>query len=419
MAFEQLYCLGGHTDEVNVVAMSASGEKVVTVGDDGMLFVWNSTSGEKLNSFQAAPNPVHHADVFSDGERVVTGSIDCSAYIWDLSSGEKLHTIDGHRVAVFPDGRKVMSASSDERTSIWDASSGQLLHTLGPPGEVQTFDVFPDCCRVIIAVAHTAAIWDADSGEKIHTLEGHVDVVAILKVFPHGDRVITGSDDGRAMVWDADSGQRVHVLEGHHAPLGALDVFPDGSKVATGGDDCKIRVWCADTGQQLHELSGHAGSINDLLAFPDGSRVVSASDDGMAIVWDAFSGEMFQQLVHTQTLYTVVVLPDCKKLVTAGTETTAKIWGIVHIMPLVLSAALGADAGLIVMCANLAGICLAVLEAGTQDSYETLHALIQERLPPPPDARWQPLLSTGMTILAEGDSDTTLGQLFGPEVLQG
>ena len=71
----------------------------------------------------------HSEDVNSvaystDGTKIISGSSDHTIKIWDANTGECLKTLEGHSsyvnsVAYSPDGTKIVSGSEDNTVKIW------------------------------------------------------------------------------------------------------------------------------------------------------------------------------------------------------------------------------------------------------------------------------------------------------------
>src|SRR5262249_5332266 len=85
--------------------------------------------------------------------------------------------------------------------------------------------------------------------------------------------------------------------------------------------------WDARTGAELLTLKGHTGFVYSAAFSPDGTRVVTAGSDGTAKVWDARTGaELLTLKGHTGFVMSAAFSPDGTRVVTAGSDGTARIY---------------------------------------------------------------------------------------------
>ncbi len=54
----------------------------------------------------------------------------------------------------------------------------------------------------------------------------------------------------------------------------------------TGSEGKTAKVWDAETGKELLTLSGHKSYVNSVAWIPDGKRLATAGTDNTAKVWD-------------------------------------------------------------------------------------------------------------------------------------
>lgn len=123
----------------------------------------------------------------------------------------------------------------------------------------------------------------------------HDSPINAAAVSPDGNRLLTGSDDGRVLVWNLDSGEVVQRLDGHQAPVLAVAFSPDGRLALSGSADNTAVLWKLSTGEIVYRLAGHKGDVSGVAFMPDGKRAVTSEDTAAApgdlIVWNLFTGE--------------------------------------------------------------------------------------------------------------------------------
>ena len=260
---------------------------------------------------------------------LVTASSDGTARIWDAATGAAIAAPLEHAAAVVsaafsPDDSRIVTASKDCTAHLWDAATGAILAApLQHHGVVTSATFSPDGSRVVTASSDgTARIWDATTGAAIAVPIKHNAGVTSAAFSPDGSRIVTASEDGTARVWDAATGAAITVPLKHDRSIIGL-VLPYNS----------LSVWDdTDATIDLTDLpSKRDGAVTSAVFSPDGSRIVTAGTDGTARVWDAARGvAIAAPIEHGGWVNSAAFSFDGSRIITVSTNGAARIWGVLE-----------------------------------------------------------------------------------------
>lgn len=254
--------LAGHNDTVSGVAFSPAGHTLATIGNNGTVILWNTTTWEMIGAPLTGQNAVLMSLTFSpDGALLITGGSNGSVAVWDAISGDLLH---GPLVAHTGGGVLSMAVSPD----------GHWLATGGADNTVRLWTLEP-------------------FGLQDNVVLVHEDVVSSVVFAPSGPAeglLVTGCGDAAIRLWDVNTWELVgEPLVGHRQTkhVTALVFNADGTLLFSASQDATIRVWDMAARRVLGEpLVGHTLWISGL-AFDAGGILASASWDGRVVLWEA------------------------------------------------------------------------------------------------------------------------------------
>ena len=272
---------------------------------------------------------------FSPNSRhLISGSKDKTVIIWDIKSGRALLRLEGHRdevntVVYAPGGLCIATGADDRSVKIWDASSGECLHSLDFGEPVYKVVLSPDGAQLTIELDNMGAICDVQTGTRIATLQHEGGEYMQLSLSHRGDRVITGTKDGKAKIWSVVTGTELLELNEHMDRINCVAFSPDGAEVATASDDCTVVTCDSWTGLQrrIYRMSSWVRSI----AYSPNSDYIAMGDrDGCIRVCDARSGAFLAEFEgHTEAVDDLQFLPDGYNLLSRSEDDkTVRLWSI-------------------------------------------------------------------------------------------
>jgi len=290
--------LRGHTGAVRGVAFRPYGEHLqllATCSSDGTARLWNSDTGELLETLTGHMDDGVEDLAFRDDGLLLATAIGRAVQVWDAYGFEHRRTLYGAgrvtRVAFIPDGQLVATAHGHGPVRLWDTDTGKQLSTLPADmdddmDDVEDFAFSPE--GGLLATASDRTVWlrDPDTGGELRTLTGHTGRVRGMAFSPDESLLATASDDNTARLWDPDTGEELCTLTGHSGRVRSVVFSPDGCLIATASDDKTARLWNPNTGKQLCTLTGHADCVVGVAFSPDGRLLATASDDSTARLWE-------------------------------------------------------------------------------------------------------------------------------------
>ena len=206
-------------------------------------------------------------------------------------------------LAFSPDGKFVIAGSEDKTVRIWNAETGLEAHDpirgeIGPGqiGAVKAVAMSPDGLRLAVGGSFgpigtnecgDIRIYDTKTWKLIRRLQGHSDVVLVLRFSPDGSRLLSGSYDHTAIAWDVEAAKSLAVLRGHADAVTAVAWAAKGALLLTGGPSDQARVWQLERDVPVRYLGGHKGGARAIAVSPTDGTIATADSDGTLRLWPA------------------------------------------------------------------------------------------------------------------------------------
>jgi WD40 repeat protein len=285
-----------HDRQVNGVTFSPDGDRLVSVGDDKTLRVWDVSRQKEIVKV-AGTHAVLAVAFGPDGRVIASGGMDHNVHLWDAATGHELlrEPLVGHlrpvnTVAFSPNGGSLASGGEDGRIILWDIVTGAALQTFTVSAAVMSVAFSVDG-RTLVSAGNndTITIWDLVTGRQVKTLPGHGDEVTGVVFIPGSRRLASSSYDGTVRVWDPASGAAVWTRSEHVRTVWAVAVSPDGTMLATAGSDGTVRVWGVATGMTGQPIRTGGGEVY-AVAWSKTGMLAWGNQDGSVTVRKAPTG---------------------------------------------------------------------------------------------------------------------------------
>jgi WD40 repeat protein len=332
----------GHAGSVTTLAVSKSGNRLVTGSTDLTLKVWDVNTGRldytlrdhpvgssyryqcaiesvafsSAGHFASAANTHRERNVLIWRDWNEPEEPEPSDISKDYSQWNK-HTPIIQAVAFNPDGDMIAKGNDDGVIELWRSSASEskrAFWTETNRREVATLEQrFSD--RNIKEV-----VKDAKTGNPTSVKASHSSDVTSLAFSAEGDKLASGSSDGTVKIWRVSNGVLLHVLKGEGGVKSVI-FNRDGKQLISavgnnvrnkdgtiGSVNCEVRIWDIEKEIVLHRLLGHTGIVSSVaynnknVKYP---LVISGSWDGTVKIWNAETGKLYQTLDAKSAVYDI------------------------------------------------------------------------------------------------------------------
>jgi WD40 repeat protein len=282
------------------VTFSPDGGRLVGVGRDDKVKVWDAQSGREILAFGDRENFASAVAFSRDGSRIATCGVDgwiqeftnhkvrrrptgFAIRVWDAQTGHELAKIEGKTgfdaVAFAADSGTLTTLDAQNRPQVWEVKESREI--------IKIEGTFVAGNRRTIVQRSVAF----DSSARRVVL-ATVDIPQ-----PAGDR-----RDAGLKLWDVDARDFRQIASATHAPFayGGRDCLlsPDGSLIVTiaynrTARQLTVALLDFETGALVRRAEPDPESYERLLAFsPDGRSFLTARQDGILRLWDVATGRI-------------------------------------------------------------------------------------------------------------------------------
>ena len=320
------------------LAVSPDGTRLVVGTRTGLLYVWNAASGALIKSFLAYPwsnwdweSQILDVAYSPDGTKILTCGLNGYARLWDAATLEPVLTFrtlaeSPQGVAFSPDGGRVL-VGSGSGAALFDAQTGhQIYDFIGFTPEASWISFSPDGTefQAGATICHLeGGLLDPQAGytRSLASLDGCTRPVARAELSPDGKKAWIQDPQGKETLLSMESGRPVPAFSQANSRLAAFS--PDSASLLLNTADGALVFYDAVTGLRTREFPQKPGLLDSMRFSRDGTKVLTVVSE-TARVWDARTGD----LTRAFTARSIALSPDGTRVLTGGSDTTAKTWDL-------------------------------------------------------------------------------------------
>jgi len=261
--------------------------------------------------------------------RVVVVGLNGEVQIWEGLQGKRLHSWQAHKLAVRAmavsrDGTRIATADESGLIKIWNASNQQIENTLSNDNGVQSIAFSPTGDRLAINIGGHIRLWQLGSDVENHSL-GTVEANRLAKIkWPTEKLIVTiHNQPNQLRFWDLETEKStIHDLRSPHD----FAVSRDGSVVVMSCGGNFNQAWLND--ELITFLTGALDTSISTAITQDGEMVAYGCKTGDLIAMDLETREFKTFLAHMGRVTCCEFSDDESYLATVGPKGEIKLWDI-------------------------------------------------------------------------------------------
>ncbi len=368
--------LRGHLSAVSVLALNPGGSILASGSLDGTVIFWDIREKKLLKSSKVTGKGSVKSLVFHpNGNIIAIGGEDGSLQFRDVTEMKLQFKLPPHKKAVTGvdfnlKGDLFVSSSEDGEFIVWDWNERKKRFGIDMKDPITDLSIHP--LRNEIALATKGGNLETRSlsdGTILHTINKFENAIISIGYDSHGQRIITGLEDGTVQIWEYGISLYQKTFSGHERSIETLDFSndnkllisssldktvriwqvdsknnsriidigshrvqdarfsPDSKSFATAGADSSVIIWNVKDGSRMNNLRYHKGKVNALSFHQVQPVLLSVGSDRQWVLWDLTSGETIQsRQAHTSQILAASISPEGNKFATAGGDFVVILW---------------------------------------------------------------------------------------------
>ncbi|KAG5262886.1 hypothetical protein AALO_G00280070 [Alosa alosa] len=248
-------------------------QDVLVAARDDEKFMYLSSRSRKDGAFESAYTGVITKTVTMEERNVF-----CGVYNILLMHSRE----DPSRVAHYSGGQLVVTGSKDRVVRLVDVVAQRevppAMH--GHAGSIRAVLLCEDR-GLVFSAGYDLSIrcWNVKTGACTALFRGHTGTINCLDL--HGDRLASGSKDGRVKVWNLSGKCEESLRFKHNQPV--LCVKMDKSYVLSSCAEGLVKMWSLETASILKVIEAHKGPVGCL--YMNEWHILTGGTDGEVMAW--------------------------------------------------------------------------------------------------------------------------------------
>lgn len=316
----------GHKEWVNGIRFSPDGKQFASVSDDGLLKVWETSSGKNMFTFRGHITGINQLAWHPDGERIFTSAGDNTIKVWDINRPGELafraSVIGPWNAPVSPDGNLLAPVNSDKYFALYSLAAGN--QQLFIDSLTSFSSAFSSDGKYVAIGNRNVSIYNTETGKKLMTGKGHTGVIYGMDHNSKQNLFVTAADN-TVRLWNTTDTTAVKTVSNIGNPFTAK-FSPDGKHIYAGCSNGKVKIISTDSWSMVDSLQSGTTVFN--MAVSADGKYLLTSGNAEVIAWNLKKKKSISLKGHTKWVYGAAIHPFLPVAVTVSYDRTVRFWDV-------------------------------------------------------------------------------------------
>jgi len=346
---------GSHAGQIENMAFTPDGRRLVTGGDDGAVIVWDATTAAPIETLSGHSGRVLGQAISADGKTLYASGLDGAIFQWDLAGSRRFgrpfnlgpssalprRGFFKPSLAMAPDSSRFATRIGNGRVGIFEVATPRLEQAFSIAGSSDVISLaWSKDQQLAIGTDQGLELWDLRGAPRlVKSLSGVAGSVRAIAFSPDGRTVAavtdipqpppSQTDGGQLGVWDTVSG---HLEGSRNLGIDGWSVAFDrgGHRIAVGTNNGRVVVDDAHTLHAEQTLRPLGPPFSEAAVdFEADGTLFTGSYAGVVQHWNPQTGAQLGHpvLVEAAPVASLAVAPAGGAFATTGGSSGGvKIW---------------------------------------------------------------------------------------------
>jgi WD40 repeat protein len=321
---DSLYSVNPMVGNLNQAKFTAYGKQLLIACDNNEVLIYNANGSKQKGALTGYLNQRDKGGL----------NYDPNSY-WDSYIAKYLRLKNS--LLLSQDNKTLLKGKFGNKLKRWNIATGKIeMEYVGHEKAATCYQYSRDGKKLLTGGGDgTIIVWDVAKGDTLLTIKAYQEPIFDIHFNSDETQILSSSWEKNVKIHDAITGKRLHLFELEEGSAYQIQFSRNDLYVFTAtlkGDKQEsdvLQMREIDTKKTVRTFEGHTETISSLHVSQDGKKLLTASWDGAIRLWDVASGLTDKKLTaHVGAVHTAIFSHSEKNIFSAGADRGIKQWDV-------------------------------------------------------------------------------------------